>query len=131
MTEWPKQLRDARRCGAHCRTTGQACRNPAVRGRPRCRMHGCAPGSGSQPGERHARFKHGRYSRKTKELGARMRGLAKAGEVLVATAMSRHGLKPPGGAAAPQARSGGAERGAEQCGARRAWRPGSAGSEKC
>jgi len=58
-------------------------------------MHGCAPGSGSQPGERHARFKHGRYSRKTKELGARMRGLAKAGEVLVATAMSRHGLKPP------------------------------------
>lgn len=27
------------RCGAHCRTTGSACRNPAMKN-GRCRMHG-------------------------------------------------------------------------------------------
>jgi hypothetical protein len=28
------------RCGAHCRTTGEPCRNPPMQGRMRCRMHG-------------------------------------------------------------------------------------------
>ena len=28
------------RCGAHSRTTGKPCKNPPVRGRERCRMHG-------------------------------------------------------------------------------------------
>lgn len=27
-------------CGAHCRTTGQPCKNPPVTGSQRCRMHG-------------------------------------------------------------------------------------------
>ncbi|MBL8437617.1 MAG: hypothetical protein JNM61_05395 [Zoogloeaceae bacterium] len=32
-------------CGAHCRTTGQPCPNPPMRGKARCRMHG-----GKSPG---------------------------------------------------------------------------------
>jgi hypothetical protein len=35
-----------RRCNAHCRTTGQPCRNPPMAGARRCRMHG---ESGSSP----------------------------------------------------------------------------------
>lgn len=30
----------AKKCGAHCRTTGQPCKNPPVTGAQRCRMHG-------------------------------------------------------------------------------------------
>jgi hypothetical protein len=36
----PVRLRQARRCGARTRS-GQPCSAPAVRGRPRCRKHGC------------------------------------------------------------------------------------------
>src|SRR5215472_1618640 len=63
--------------------------------RPRCRMHGCAPGSGGPPGERNGMFRHGRYTRRTKELGALMRKLARDGEAMVARVMDAHGLKPP------------------------------------
>jgi hypothetical protein len=45
------------RCGATTRSGG-ACGAPAVRGRPRCRMHGGAPGSGAPVGNKNAR-KHG------------------------------------------------------------------------
>jgi hypothetical protein len=48
------------RCHARTRR-GTPCQQPAVGGRKRCRMHGGAEGSGSQPGNRKA-FKHGRYS---------------------------------------------------------------------
>lgn len=44
----------SRRCGAHCRTTGQPCRNWAIRPALRCRMHG-ARGGGVK--------KHGRYTK--------------------------------------------------------------------
>ena len=40
----PTPLHQARRCGARTRS-GRPCRSPAVHGRPRCRMHGCAPGA--------------------------------------------------------------------------------------
>lgn len=50
-------LRDIPRCGAKTRK-GTPCPNPCVKGRPRCRMHGCAPGSGGQPGNKNA-LKHG------------------------------------------------------------------------
>jgi hypothetical protein len=99
MTEWPKQLRDARRCGAHARTTGKPCMAPAVRNRPRCRMHGCAPGSGSRPegsrpGEHHPRYKHGRYTKRSKQLGRYFRKLAKDVDVATASVMTAAGLKP-------------------------------------
>ena len=47
----PQALHQARRCGARTRS-GRPCRSPAVHGRPRCRMHGCAPGAGGPEGER-------------------------------------------------------------------------------
>ncbi len=54
------------RCGARTRR-GSPCRSPAVKGRRRCRMHGGAPGSGAQPGNRNA-LKHGRYTRELIEF---------------------------------------------------------------
>lgn len=42
------------RCGAYARTTGSACRAPALRGKLRCRMHGGK--AGRKP-------THGRYTR--------------------------------------------------------------------
>ncbi|MFZ2961399.1 MAG: HGGxSTG domain-containing protein [Candidatus Ozemobacteraceae bacterium] len=57
-----QQFRDIPRCGAKTRK-GTPCPNPCVKGRPRCRMHGCAPGAGGQPGNMNA-LKHGLRSRK-------------------------------------------------------------------
>jgi len=51
-------LAKARRCGAKTRA-GHPCRQAAVRGRPRCRMHGGAKGSGGPLGGRNGNFKHG------------------------------------------------------------------------
>jgi hypothetical protein len=46
----------APRCSARCRD-GRACRQPAIKGRPTCRMHG---GKGGAPkGARNGRWKHG------------------------------------------------------------------------
>ena len=53
------------RCGARTRR-GTACRAPAVKGRPRCRMHGCAPGAGGQIGNRNAE-KDGHFTRAAKD----------------------------------------------------------------
>ena len=53
-------MNQAPRCHARTRQ-GTPCRQPAVSGKTRCRMHGGAEGSGSPPGNRKA-FKHGRYS---------------------------------------------------------------------
>ena len=51
-------LAKAPRCGARTRS-GSPCRQAAVRGRARCRMHGGAKGSGGPPGSRNGNFKHG------------------------------------------------------------------------
>jgi glucans biosynthesis protein len=51
-------LAKAPRCGARTRT-GSPCRQAAVSGRARCRMHGGAKGSGGPPGSRNGNFKHG------------------------------------------------------------------------
>lgn len=48
------------RCGAKARTRGhQPCRNPAVKGKRRCRMHG-GKNEGGKIGNQNA-LKHGRY----------------------------------------------------------------------
>jgi len=48
------------RCGARARTRDwQPCRNPAVKGKRRCRMHG-GKNEGGKIGNRNA-LKHGRY----------------------------------------------------------------------
>jgi hypothetical protein len=89
----PTQLAGARRCGAKTRGArgGRPCRAPAM-ANGRCRMHGGR--SGGPTGSRNGAFRHGKYSRETKELGRMLRELARAGEAMVATTMNRVGLKP-------------------------------------
>jgi len=67
----PSRLNRAPRCRAWTRR-GTPCRQPAVSGKARCRMHGGADGIGGQPGNRNA-WKHGRY---TAEAVARRREVA-------------------------------------------------------
>jgi hypothetical protein len=55
-------LAKARRCGARTRA-GHPCRQAAVTGRARCRMHGGARGSGGPRGNRNGNFKHGIWTR--------------------------------------------------------------------
>ena len=55
-------LGTAPRCGARTRA-GHPCRQAAVRGRARCRMHGGARGSGGPRGDRNGNFKHGLWTR--------------------------------------------------------------------
>src|SRR5260221_2655815 len=99
----PKQLAEARRCGARTKTRGgRPCRSPAVGGKKRCRLHGGAKGSGGQLGPKNGMFKTGRYSKEARELSALMRELARTGEVFAATTMQRHGLRP--GQALPRRR---------------------------
>lgn len=73
----PEQMADAPRCLARTRS-GAPCRGPAVRGRPRCRLHGCAPGSGGQPGNTNA-LRHGARSREYQAARAMLRKMS--GEV--------------------------------------------------
>src|SRR3954452_1127865 len=59
-------LAKAPRCGARTRG-GHACKQAAVNGRARCRMHGGAKGSGGPRGDRNGNFKNGVYTREAKE----------------------------------------------------------------
>ena len=52
-----KNMRGAPRCGARTRR-GSPCRCPAIKGRPRCRIHG-GLSPGAPRGERNGNFKHG------------------------------------------------------------------------
>ena len=60
-------LAKARRCGAKTRA-GHPCRQAAVKGRSRCRMHGGAKGSGGPRGNRNGNFKHGLCTREAKTI---------------------------------------------------------------
>ena len=57
----------AQRCGARTRA-GHPCRQAAVTGRARCRMHGGAKGSGGPRGNRNGNFKHGIWTRESVDL---------------------------------------------------------------
>ena len=54
-------LAKAPRCGAHTRA-GHPCKQAAVTGRARCRMHGGARGCGGPCGDRNGNFKHGLWT---------------------------------------------------------------------
>jgi len=54
-------LAKAPRCGERTRA-GHPCRQAAVTGRARCRMHGGAKGSGGPRGDRNGNFKHGLWT---------------------------------------------------------------------
>lgn len=57
---------NAPRCGARTkRNNGNPCRSPAVRGKTRCRIHGCSKGSGAQRKNQNA-LKHGYTTREAK-----------------------------------------------------------------
>src|SRR6476660_6346101 len=58
-------LAKAPRCGARTRL-GSPCRQAAVKGRTRCRMHGGAKGSGGPPGSRNGNFKRGFWTTESK-----------------------------------------------------------------
>ena len=64
-------MRDAPRCGARTRA-GTPCRAPKVAGRPRCRLHGGAPGSGGQRDNANA-LKHGYHTWQKRAWRAAMR----------------------------------------------------------
>ena len=72
----PRHLREAPRCGAKTRS-GQPCRSPAVHGRPRCRMHGCAPGAGGPAGKRNGNYRHGLSTNETRMRLQVMRDLTR------------------------------------------------------
>jgi len=48
-------------CGAKTRK-GHPCKTAPIKGRKRCRMHGCAKGSGAPKGSQNA-LKHGYYTK--------------------------------------------------------------------
>ena len=52
--------------------TGKSCRAPAVKGKERCRLHGCGKGSGAPRGNKHA-LKHGKTTAEVKAFRAKIR----------------------------------------------------------
>ena len=78
-------LAKARRCGAKTRA-GQPCRQAAVKGRTRCRMHGGAEGSGGPSGNRNGNFKHGLFTRESKIVRRDMRAKIREIQGLLQTA---------------------------------------------
>ena len=57
--------RSAPRCGARKKSDGQPCQCPAIRGRPKCRLHG---GKGGGPkGEGNGRYRTGRFTQEVVE----------------------------------------------------------------
>jgi hypothetical protein len=71
-------LAKAPRCGAKTRA-GHPCRQAAVWGRARCRMHGGARGSGGPRGDRNGNFKHGLWT--CESLETRKTARAKVREI--------------------------------------------------
>ncbi len=73
----PADLATLQQCGAHARTTGKPCRQPAMRN-GRCRLHGGK--STGAPGNRNA-LKHGRCTRaaiaRRRLLGFELRRIAR------------------------------------------------------
>src|SRR5712664_2109727 len=92
--QWPKSLAEARRCGAKTRGArgGRPCRSPAMPN-GKCRMHGGQ--SGGPTGSRNGAYRHGRYTKEAREVGAMFRSLARDADVMTAATMNRHGLRPP------------------------------------
>ncbi len=56
-----QRLRDAPRCRAKAKSTGQGCKAPAVNGWRVCRVHGA--GGGAPCGAEHPNYRHGGRTR--------------------------------------------------------------------
>lgn len=61
-----QRLRDAPRCRAKAKSTGQPCKAPAVKGWRVCRVHGA--GGGAPRGQGHGNWLHGRRSLEITEM---------------------------------------------------------------
>jgi len=72
-----RNLAKARKCGARTRA-GHPCRQAAVSGRARCRMHGGTKGSGGPPGDRNGNFKRGLWTRESVATRRSMRAKLRA-----------------------------------------------------
>ncbi|WP_431197764.1 HGGxSTG domain-containing protein [Qipengyuania citrea] len=70
------------RCGAKTRS-GQSCNAPRVSGKPRCRMHGGANGSGAPAGNSNA-LKHGLHTKEARERRSAIRRLIRDAEETLA-----------------------------------------------
>ena len=81
-------LAKAPRCGAKTRA-GHPCRQAAVRGRSRCRMHGGAKGSGGPRGNRNGNFKHGLFTGEAKAIRRVMRAKVREIRALIQAANPR------------------------------------------
>ena len=92
-------MASAPRCGARTRA-GTPCRQAAVTGRTRCRMHGGAHGSGGPLGKRNGNYRHGKFTKEAAETKRWIRGLleqaraaaAKMDEALASVRASRRQL---------------------------------------
>ena len=83
-------LAKAPQCGAKTRG-GHACRQAAVGGRSRCRMHGGAKGSGGPRGNRNGKFKHGLYTGEAKATRRVMRAKVREIRAVIQAANPRAG----------------------------------------
>jgi len=61
-----QRLRDAPRCNATAKSTGQRCRNPSKQGWTVCRLHGA--GGGAPRGKAHPNYKHGMRSKEWTDM---------------------------------------------------------------
>jgi hypothetical protein len=83
-------LAKALRCGAKTRA-GYPCRQAAVGGRSRCRMHGGAKGSGGPRGSRNGKFKHGLFTGEAKATRRVMRAKVREIRALIQAAKPNAG----------------------------------------
>ena len=100
----------ARRCGAKTRA-GHPCRQAAVTGRARCRMHGGAKGSGGPRGKRNGNFKHGLHTREAQTNRRAMRAKIREIEAVVRAAEQPRHSNRKSGRSAPTFADDHAERG--------------------
>jgi hypothetical protein len=91
MTDYP--MNRSPRCGAHARTTGKPCMAPCLRGRRRCRLHG-GWSPGAPRGAQHPNYRTGKYTRDAAEVSQFFRELRRDADVVTATTMHKHGLRP-------------------------------------
>jgi hypothetical protein len=80
------------KCGAHCRTTGQPCKNFVVHNCRRCRMHGAR--AGAPTGSRNGAYKHGCHTKQARAASQWARDMARSIDVFGAVIMTAAGGKP-------------------------------------
>lgn len=73
-----QRLRDAPRCSAKAKSTGQRCRNPSKQNRNVCRLHGAD--GGAPRGKAHPNYRHGLRTKEMQEVRRLVSLLSKAPE---------------------------------------------------